>query len=115
MKLVDMKVTKAEIKKRREGMKPSAIDEPEYPYGLEINFDNAMVEKLPALATLTSGESIELMAKCHVRTITIDKIKGKPDKVRGSIQIEELGIEKTNDEEEGFSAGTESQATKRGK
>lgn len=90
MKMVSMKMSKAEKKKMTEA---SPMDSPEYPYGLCLNLDKEQIDKLD-LGTPKGGETFMLHARAEVKSITItDEKDGKGYKSL-SLQITDMALQK---------------------
>jgi len=73
MKLISMKKPKLSKRKLRENMMPetAAMDQPSYPWGLEINLENDSVEKLGIdIENTKAGDEIMIMAKAKVTNVS---------------------------------------------
>lgn len=95
MKLVSMKVSKAE---RKEKMKVSPLcDGDEYPYGTCISLNTAELEKLGLdVSGLSVGDTFEVEAQAVVKSISQNKRDGQSDN-RLELQITKLGVEAEED------------------
>jgi hypothetical protein len=106
MKMVDTKLSKQTIK---ELDKPSTIGSQEYPYGLRLNFDQTMIEKIPDLAdpnNLNVGDYVIIQAVGCIKSMSQSETDGEDKRSDLSIQIEKIGVVKRDDEAEGFKEAT---------
>jgi len=87
-KLVDMKKTKKAITEQRS----ISVNEPEYPFGLNVDLDTESLEKLGIKENPKSGEKMTLLAKVEVTSESKNtSLKGK-DRRRVSLQITEMAL-----------------------
>lgn len=83
MDLISMKVANQSEPKETE------IDKPEYPYGLSINLDNESLKKLGMEELPQVGDTMMVMAKVEVRSVSsYDTTEGDDKNV--SLQITEM-------------------------
>lgn len=93
MNLVDMKLPKKSEKEMKNKCMPATADQPRYPYGLELRFENEQFEKVPALNGLKVGDTVIVQAKATV-TATRESDRQGGGKSRSCVlQIEQIGIE----------------------
>lgn len=97
MKLVDMKISKADREKQSE---PSTLmkDGPAYPWGLSINLDNATLEKL-GLELPDVGEELIVLAQCRVTSCSSSDSEGGGKNRSCSLQIVAMGVQEEADDE----------------
>lgn len=89
----DFKLPKKSTKKDGLCCPESPDNRDTYPYGLELNFENEQVKKMPELAELESDEDIILHCKATVKTIrTVDKQGGKEHSL--TVQIKGVSLER---------------------
>jgi len=91
-KMVSMKITAAEQKKRSE---PTSMveDRPRYPWGLQLNLDTDALEKLGIGEELPAvGESYVLIAKVDVTSVSSNKSEGGSNQSVG-LQITSMCLE----------------------
>lgn len=91
MKLVNMKISKAEQEKRSE---PSTIatERPMYPWGLNLNLDNDTLEKLGIDGLPKVGESYAIIATASVSSVSSSESEGGAHRSL-SLQITDLCLE----------------------
>lgn len=89
-KLVSMKLTEADRKKRQEAYVPE-IPKEQYPYGLNICLEDAALKKLGIDKLPSVGEKITLVAKVEVTGANLDKRKDG-DRMRMNLQITDLAL-----------------------
>jgi len=111
MKLIDMKQeSKPEIET---GSLPE--ESPPYPYGLQLNFHKAEIDKIPNLRDMEAGTMVKItgigkITENTTTTISIDSTpEGKKVEQRHSvtIQVQEIGVVDKNNAEESFFEATE--------
>lgn len=97
-KLVSMKITPAEMKKRQEPAETiGGGDRPAYPYGLSVRLDDDALEKLGIGEDLPEAESVMvLIAKVEVTSASsIDRAGGGKSR-SVELQITDLCLEEGN-------------------
>ena len=98
VKMVDLKLPK---KKRKELSEPTPISEqPEYPYGLSLRFEKDQIAKLPVLAAVEDGQTIEMTAKCFVKSVESSRRDGDDSKKRQEVQLEVREVAFTTEAED---------------
>lgn len=102
MKLVDMKISKADREKQTS---PSTLmkDGPAYPWGLSLNLDDATLEKL-GLELPEVGEELMLHARVKVSSCSSSDSEGGGKNRSCSLQIVAMGLE--GEDREDDAAGT---------
>lgn len=107
MKLVDLKISKKEKKKMTETI---GIDDSKYPWGLRLNFDNEMVDKIPMLKNVQAGQDISGMIKGKVVEISVNDSENGGKRHRVEIQVQKIGFNDKSSYDDSFD-----EATKKGK
>lgn len=93
-KLVSMKITPAELKKRTEPRSLAEGDAPAYPYGLSINLDDDALTKLGIGDDLPESETeMVLVAKVEVTNVSSSDSAGGGKRRSISLQITEMCLE----------------------
>lgn len=106
-KLVNMKI---DPKAREERYAESALaDRPVYPWGLSLNLDEEVLEKLGLEELPTVGKPLKLIALVDVTSVSSNESKGGESRSVG-LQITDLCLEKP-----GAKASTESKLYGEGK
>lgn len=95
-KLVSMKMTKAEIKERNAPM-ADAPDSPRYPYGLTIRLDNDSLDKLGEDTLPAVGESVMVLAKATVSSMSSNESADGGAYRSLELQITDLCLEADDD------------------
>lgn len=94
MAMTSMKRTKAELKLREAMNQPVAatVDEPVYPWGLEINLENDAMEKLGwEPKDYKVGDTMELVIRVEVRSMSENKSTSGARKAM-CLQITDIGL-----------------------
>lgn len=100
-KMVDMARTKAEIKARdKEHSKPMA-SEGDYPYGLSVDLDHTMLEKLGIKTLPKVGDKLHLHAHAHVKSVSEDHRDGGKKSRRVELQLRKMMLESSKPSPEG--------------
>lgn len=102
MKMVPLKITKAEAKaKLRKNMAtPVASDEPAYPWGTELSLDTRALEKLGIdPSDYEAGDVMEIRARAIVTTVSKRQTANGSDNML-ALQITHLAIGTQEDDEE---------------
>jgi hypothetical protein len=93
MKLVSMKITKADRDARMEMSAPSEKDAPAYPWGLSLNLDTDVLDKLDVdLDDYKVGETVTLCVQCEVTSLSINETRGSGENKSLGLQITDLGF-----------------------
>lgn len=88
MALTNMKMGKKEATLLAE----TAYDEPEYPYGLRISLDNAVLDKLGMKTLPAVGAVVEITARAVVQSVsTYERQDGEPSR-DVSLQITDMDV-----------------------
>lgn len=74
MGLVNLKMSKED---RKNYLEPSNVEAPQYPWGMELNLDKDVIEKL-GLGNAGAGDEVTMVCKCKVTN------KSESDGERGS-------------------------------
>lgn len=94
MKKIDMAYTKAEQKKRNS---PTACEGPgmsqKYPYGLCLNFDDAVLEKLGISKLPRVGGKVRIAATCEVTRVSSNQSTNGEKQRNIELQITKLGMD----------------------
>lgn len=88
--LVSMKKSKAEVKK---DSKPMAMDNEQYPWGLQINLDSDDLKKLGIDKLPGVGDSMSFDIKCKVRSVSASEYEGSDKNQNVSMQITDMCVE----------------------
>lgn len=107
MKLIDMKLpkkTKAELKNEMNvgnELENELEKGPRYPWGLQINFEEDIIKKIPALNKIKGGETGKMEAEFFVKEVSIrDTADKKKRRERIELQITKIGISNKRIEED---------------
>lgn len=92
MKLVSMKITPQERKEKEEAAVPNKIEQPSYPYGLELRLSKPELEKLGLSAALQVGDECVVSAKAKVTSVEMRQHEGG-DHEHVTLQLTDLGVE----------------------
>ena len=104
--MVDLKLSKAELKKRNAPCGEIASDSSDkvrYPYGFSMTFNKREVEMLPALKAAAAGEEILIMAKAKVTEIHTNEKEGDKSTKRVEVQLQKIAVKAEPKKE--FAAG----------
>lgn len=93
MKLTSMKTTPAEAKEREAEWNNMAPTQPEYPYGLSISLDDAMLKKLGIDGMPAIGTPMMLTAKVEVCSASQYATVGKDTESNLSVQITDMALD----------------------
>lgn len=97
MKMAEMELSK---KEKKESMPTCASDEgPNYPYGLCLRLDNAVLEKLGIDSLPKVGARMKVMAEGIVTSVSSHESKNRDDR-NVEIQIQQLAVENDDDSDE---------------
>ena len=92
MTLTDMKLPKRSEKELK-ACEPSLGSREQWPYGLQLRFDNEQIKKMASLKELEVGDEVYVEAKGTVTMVRrSDRQNEKPDQTL-EIQIKKIGIE----------------------
>jgi hypothetical protein len=86
MKLVSMKITKADRDARMEMSAPSEKDAPAYPWGLSLNLDTDVLDNYKV------GETVTLCVQREVTSLSINETRGSGENKSLGLQITDLGF-----------------------
>lgn len=101
MKLASMKVDR---KKTSEKVSSISMDEPLYPYGLEVRLDTDALKKLGILDALPKvGKGMKLEALVDVTSVSENDRKGGGKSCNVTLQITDLGLSPMKDNDAGDS------------
>lgn len=87
MKLVDMKMSPKEAKAE---LMPSAKEGPRYPWGLQLNLDEEILDKLKVVDLPAVGETYTLTATCEVTGANSSETQGGGKRRSLSLQITKM-------------------------
>lgn len=93
MKLVSMKTTPAEAKKEAAESTGMADTQPEYPYGLTISLDDAMLKKLGIEGMPAIGAEMMLSARVEVCSASQYATVGRETEQHLSLQITDMALD----------------------
>ncbi|MFA7000270.1 MAG: capsid staple protein [Candidatus Paceibacterota bacterium] len=112
MKLVDMKLPKKTKKELKEEMTVATAgrDEgPEYPWGLQLSFEEKAIEKIPMLEKVKANAEVEIRAVAFVKEVSMTD-SAKPERKRRrrvELQITKIGISSDQADQEDKEAAFE--------
>lgn len=89
-KLKDMKITKEEREEKQETMAVPSM--PEFPYGLNLRFDEDVIEKLGMDKLPNPGNFVMVMAKAKVESASIRKDANDKKQRSLSLQIVKMDV-----------------------
>jgi hypothetical protein len=92
--MADMRISEAE---KKEMSVESALDKPNYPYGLRIHIDSESYEKL-GLKDCQVGEKVMLAGMGMIMSVNAEEMNGDEKEYSVSIQITELDVKKEKSE-----------------
>jgi hypothetical protein len=92
--MINMKQSAEEAKEQSE---KSAIDMPEYPYGLCLSLDDDALEKLGITALPKVGSVMTITAKAYVKGTSAYNTQGGESESRMELQITDMEIGAAND------------------
>jgi len=107
MKLVSLKLTKKEQKEKNSPCK-CEVDQPDYPYGTQIDLWPEVLEKILGVDKLQAGDVVMVHAKAKVTRVVLRDTDDKEDTTRElTIQLTDMGIERDGEDEfeDGFKDG----------
>lgn len=100
MKLASMKIKKSD--RETSPSKSIAMDEPAYPYGLEVRLDTDALKKLGILDKLPKvGKGMKLEALVDVTSVSENDRKGGGKSCNVTLQITDLGLSAAADTDAG--------------
>ncbi|KKN75056.1 hypothetical protein LCGC14_0384300 [marine sediment metagenome] len=100
MKMIDLKWTKAEIKKRNKPTTERILEGETYPWGLKVHFEKEAVDKMDSLKKVKVGAMVDIHAIGKVVEVSItDRDKSKK-RHRVEIQLQQVGIHDRSDTSE---------------
>lgn len=89
MKLKDMKLSKAE-RKKRDTVAPTG-PEP-YPWGLRIHIDNDSIDKFPELKGAKAGTRVSVQAVCKVSSVSMNESDDGRAHHSVELQIQKMAV-----------------------
>lgn len=89
MAMVNMKMSREEAKEYSE---PTAMDAPEYPYGLCLDLDDDALEKLGITSLPAVGTQMTITARVYVKSTSAYNTQGGESESRMSVQITDMEI-----------------------
>ena len=108
MSMIDLKRTKAEIKKLEKGKSPVCElggDIDEYPYGPNLLFNDDLLKKVPALRNVKVGQLVTIKAVCKITSVRSNEVlrDGKPkEDAATELQMQKIEVSGEADEQEAF-------------
>lgn len=91
MNLTSMKLKRSSKKKLRETMAVHS-DPPEYPWGLELNFEKEAIKKLGIKTDdVSAGDTVYFTAKANVSSLNQSDRVGEPNSESMGLQITHIG------------------------
>jgi hypothetical protein len=91
-KLVSMKLPKRSKKEMAELTSPMESDQPKYPYGLQLRFDNDSLKKLPVLRGLKVGTKVMIEAEAEVSEYS-ERESQSGENYSCELQVTDISIE----------------------
>lgn len=98
MKLVSLKMSKKDAKKRNE----VEYEESPYPYGFRLDVNSDLIGKFPSLKNVKAGSKVRVYALAHVESVHIADEEGQPKKRSVNIQIQKIQFSHSNSAKEAF-------------
>lgn len=96
--LKSMKITKAELKERRERFKGSPDEGPKFPFGLSLHLDEESMDKLGVDKLPKVGTKMIMTARVEVTSVHADQQLGGGKNRSMGLQITDLALEGDNAE-----------------
>lgn len=93
MEMKDMKLPKKTEKEMKKDCSPCIDSGEQYPYGLQLRFENEQIDKIPSLADYKVGDKVIVTAEAAVTSIRMSERKDKKDDYTVEMQIEKIGCE----------------------
>lgn len=76
MNLVDMKLSKKTKKEIKDMCSPCMPDQEQYPWGLQLRFENEEVKKIPSLTDFNVGDKVVISAEAVVTEVRMSERQG---------------------------------------
>ena len=93
MRLTDMKLPKKSKKELEAScVSPGYADEDRWPYGLQIRFEKEQIAKMPEVAKLKVGDTVNVSGTGKVILVRMSEQHGGKDDHCVEIQIEQIGV-----------------------
>jgi len=93
MKLIDMKLPKKSKAELKADYAPIACDEEDrWPYGLQLDFEKEQVAKMPEVARLKVGDTVNVTATGKVISVRMSERRIGEDNHNVGIQIEKVAV-----------------------
>lgn len=105
MKLVDMKLPKLSKEELKKKNSICCENEDKYPWGLRMDFDEAVIEKIPALYDHEVGESLTITVQATVISKRMTENSDKTKRKRLEVQITAMGTDSKKADEKAFEEG----------
>ena len=90
MEMIDISLPK---KSKEAAVKECEVDQPEFPYGLQLRFEREQVALLPALKTFKVGDKVSISAEATVSMIKLDTRQNAEPQHTIEMQIEKVFCE----------------------
>jgi len=100
--MISLKLTK----KQKDSEAPVAANTPDYPYGMELDFNKELIEKIPILDKMDVGDKVYVQAVGKVVTLNIHANESEKSR---SVNVQLTEIEISQDPKKEFKAGFESE------
>lgn len=89
MPMVNLKMSREE---RKEYAEVTAMDEPQYPYGLCVDLDDDTLAKLGITSLPAVGTAIQFTARAVVKSTSSNQYEGSEPESRMSLQITDMEV-----------------------
>lgn len=95
MKLVDMKLPKKSKKELEKEMTASDPYREEYPWGMQLSFDQEQIDKLDALQGVAADTKVKIHGEGYIRSVIVGDHADKKRKHQNvEIQLTKVGVER---------------------
>jgi len=91
-KLVDMKCSP--VQKGGEAQSPTKVEREQYPYGLQLRFEQEQVAKMPKLKTFKVGDKVSVTGIGEVIELRMREEQGGKESWTVEIQIKKVDVVK---------------------
>ncbi|MCC7570617.1 hypothetical protein KO465_04675 [Candidatus Micrarchaeota archaeon] len=93
---MDLISTKME-KKKKSTSEVATYEEPQYPYGMEISFNEELISKMPDIMSLDVEDLINISGIARITGIHSDKTQNNKFDRRVTARFEKIGFENKKD------------------
>ena len=97
--MIDLKLPKKSKTELKAESVPEPADQPKYPYGLRIRFENEQFSKLAVLKKLNVGDRVGIVAVGEVTEKHESERQGRGDDRHIGIQIQQIDLKQNSKKE----------------